>query len=257
MSPVPVNKTTKLVLAILIGIVALGFVKNILLQGALSAGISGAAHAPVSIGYTDVSVFSGKITIRNLQVRNPAGFRERLMLDIPLVSIDADPSSFLQGRARFEEVRLNLKEVVVVKNKEGKLNIDAAKPTQAEKEASKKKAAQTKKEGKPPKLMIDKLTLSIGRVVYKDYTHGGEPAVQTFEINIKDRVYTHIEDPSAIVSVIMVEALTRTTLSRLAGLDVSGFKDGALGAISGGLGLVGDGAQGFEEKAKDLLGLFQ
>ncbi len=231
--------------------------KNLLMQTVLGASISGAAHVPVSIGGTDVSFMKSSITLKEIRVKNPSGFKDPLMLHAPLVSIDFDPPAFFKGVAHFQEVRLNLAEVVVVKNKEGKLNIDAVKPKESDKQKQ-VKAKEDKAKGKSPKLKIDKLSLTIGRVVYKDYSSGAnEPAVQTFDINIKDRVYTNIENPSGIISLIMVEALTRTTLSRLAGLDVSIFKDGALGAMSGGLGVVGDGAETLEKTAKGIASLFQ
>lgn len=230
--------------------------KNLLIQSALAGAISRAVHVPVSIGGTNASFLKSSIRLKNIRVKNPQGFKESLMLDAPLIAIRFDAPAFFKGTAHFQEIRLDLKEVVVVKNKDGRLNVDAAKPKAEDKEKQ-KKAKQDKAKGKAPKLMIDKLYLTIGHVVYKDYSSGGaQPAVQEFNINIKDRVYTNIDNPSAIISLIMVEALTRTTISRLAGLDVSVFKDGALGAISGGLGVVGDGTDSLESAAKGIASLF-
>ncbi|HTL69692.1 MAG TPA: AsmA family protein [Candidatus Eisenbacteria bacterium] len=249
----------KLIGAILLVFVVLTVLKNGIIQTAITASVSRAAHVPVRISNTDFSLLKSSIRLKGLKVMNPSGYADKLMIDAPLILIDMDPQALFRGQAHFEEVRLDLREVCVVKNKDGKLNIDAAKPTQQEKEKQKQAAApaEPRKPGaKGPKLKIDKLYLSIGKVTYKDYSAGGAPAVQEFPIDIKDRVYTNIDNPSAIVSLIMFEALTRTTLSRLAGLDVGVFKDGALGAISGGLGLVSDGAEGLEKKAKGLLKLF-
>ncbi len=142
-----------------------------------------------------------------------------------------------------------------MKNKDGKLNIDTVKPSPEEKKEAQEKARP--EPGKPaPKLMIDKLTLSIGRVIYKDYSAGGEPQVQTFDVNIQNREFTNIDNPSTIVSLLMFEALTRTTLSSLANLDVNAFKEGGLSALSKGLGVVGEGTDVVENKAKELLNLF-
>jgi uncharacterized protein involved in outer membrane biogenesis len=251
----------KLLGVILVALIALSVLKNVLIQAAITGSISRAAHVPVQISSTDFSLMKSSIRIKGLRVMNPSGYPDKLMIDAPLVLIDMDPRALFHGQAHFEEVRIDLREVQVVKNKDGKVNVEAAKPTEKEKEKQKQSqqaAAQPKTTGaKGPKLKIDKLVLSIGKVTYKDYSGGGpKPAVQDFEINIKDRVYTNIDNPSAIVSLVMFEALTRTTLSRLAGLDLGVFKDGALGAISGGLGLVSDGAEGFEQKAKSLLKLF-
>lgn len=237
---------------------ALILAKNFLIQSALTSSISAATHVPVSIGSTDVSFLKSSIRLKDIKVKNPSGFKDPLMLHAPLVAIAFDPPAFFKGTAHFQEIALDLQEVVVVKNKDGKLNIDAVKPKEEDKAKQKKKDGEAKAKGKSPKLKIDKLTLSIGRVVYKDYSSGAkEPAVQTFDINIKNRLYTNIDNPSGIINLIMVEALTRTTLSRIAGLDVGVFKDGALGAVSGGLGVVGDGADALENTAKGIASLFK
>ena len=111
---------------------------------------------------------------------------------------------------------------------------------------------------KPPKLMIDKLSLSIGKVVYKDYSQGGQqPQVQTFDINIQNREYRNIDNPSAIVSLVMFEALTRTSLSRLANLDLDSFKEGGIQALSKGLGVVSDGTDVVQNTTKQLLNLIK
>jgi len=251
-------KIVKSIIVVGVVLFVLILAKNLLIQSILGTSISRAAHVPVSIGNTDVSFLKSSIRLKEIRVKNPSGFKESLMLHMPLIAINFDLPAFFKGTAHFQEIRLNLAEVVVVKNKDGKLNIDAVKPKDADKAKQQKAREDSKAKGKAPKLMIDKLYLTIGRVVYKDYSSGGkEPAVQTFDINIKDRVYTNIDNPSGIISLIMVEAITNTTLARLAGLDISIFKDGALGAVSGGLGVVGDGAENLEKTAKGIASLFK
>ena len=249
------NKAVKTVVLIVVVLAVLSTVKNTIAQTILSSTLSNVAHVPVQIGSTHVGLLSAKIDIKKLRVYNPSGFPDKLMIDMPQIFIHFDPPALFKGQAHFKEVKLDLQEMTVVRNKEGKLNVDAVKPTSKQKEEAKEKAKPAPGQ-KAPKLMIDKLSLSIGRVVYKDYSAGGEPKVQTFDIDIKDREYTNINDPSAVVSLLMFEALTRTTLSSLANLDVSAFKEGGIQALSKGLGIVGDGTEAVENKAKELLNLF-
>lgn len=247
----------KFVLVAVVVIVALNVLKNGIVQSVIAGGVSHATHLPVHIGSTNFSFLASSIRLKNLRVENPRGFPERLLADVPEIAIDFEPRDLLQGKAHFEEVKLDLREIVVVKGKDGRLNVDAVKPSKEQREAEKAKAREkAKPKGRAPKLQIDKLTLSIGRVIYRDHSAGGKPSEQVFDINIKDRTYTNIDNPSVVVSLIMFEALTRTSIARLAGLDIDVFKDGAIGALAGGLGLVGDAAQGFEEQAKGLLNLF-
>lgn len=255
------KKFVKILVVLLAIVVVLALLKNMIIQGVLASQISKAAHVPVSIGSTDARLLVSSIRLKDIQVKNPKGFKEKLMIDIPQIYIDFDPKAITKGVAHFEEVRLDLKEVVVVKNSAGVMNIDAVKPTPEEKakqkeDAARKQGSPKDKKGESPKLQIDKLYLTIGRVIYKDYSAGGEPNIQEFNVNIRERLYTNIKNPSAVVSLIMFEVLTNTALSRLANLDISIFKDGAAGALAGSLGLVGDGVDTFEDTAKGLIKLF-
>ena len=247
------KKIFKPILWVVIVVIVLGVAKNGVTQAVLTSAVSGAAHVPARIGSVNLSFISASIRIKNFRLANPAGFSEKQMMDIPQIFIDFDPKALFKGQAHFEEVRLDLKELVVVKNKEGKLNVDAVKPSAKDKKQSEEKA-KAASGGKPPKLHIDKLVLSIGQVVYKDYSGGGEPQIQSFNIDIKDREYDNIDNPQQIVSLVMFEELTRTSLSALANLDLGAFKEGGISALSKGLGAVTDGTDTVATTAKQLLG---
>ena len=245
------KKTIKIILALAAVIIAAIFFKNAAFASLLSGGLSKAAHAPVSIGSTDVRFFSSAITLKDIRVNNTRYYKERTMFDAPLVSIHFDPSALFKGILHFQEVRLNLKEIPVIKNKNGELNVSALKP------AGKDNSKPDAKAKKNTKLQIDVLYLTIGRVVYKDYTMGSNSMVQTFNIGIQDRVYKNITDPAALISTIMFESLTRTTLSQLANLDIGDFKNSASGILSEGLSILGSGGGNLKSKTKDLLNLLK
>ena len=223
----------KIVVAIAVVLIGFSVIKNGLTQAVLSGALSKAAHVPVHIGSTHVGLASTTIDLKNIKVGNPRSFPEKLMVDAPEIYISFDLPGFFKGLAHFREVKLNLKEIVVIKNTNGDLNINALKPSKEQKKTQ---------SGEAPKLKIDKLSLTIGRVVFKDYSQGSPPKIQVFDINIQDRQYTHIENIPAVVSLVMFEALTRTSLSRLTDLDLGVFKAGA-GKV--------------EETAKGILNLFK
>lgn len=245
------NKIIKIIVIAALIILGLNFIKNGLAQSVISGALSKAANVPVHIGGTNIQFISTTIDLTNIQIYNPRSYPEKMMLDAPRIYIRFDLPALFKGTAHFREVKLNLKEVVVVKNAQGEVNINALRRKQDQGSEVKKPQAEA------PKLKIDKLSLTIGRVVYKDYSQGNEPGTQVFDINIKDREYTNIENAQALVSLIMFEALTRTSLSRLAGLDIGIFKDGAGGLLNSSLGLVKGEASDIQNTAKGLLNLFK
>lgn len=240
------NNKIKILALVVAVFVVFSVVKNGLFQMVIGTAISKAARVPVQIGSTSVRLLTSTINLRNIRFQNPRGFRERVMMDIRQVYIDFDPGAIFKGQAHFEQVKLDLKEIVVIKNREGALNVDAMKPPKGQEQKP------TRAKGKDVKLKIDQLYLTVGRVIYKDYSAGGEPAIQTFDIGIENREYRNIEDPAVVVNLIMFEALSRTTLSRLANLDLGTFKQG----FSGGLDSVVTSAGSLEEKVKGIMSLF-
>ena len=245
------KKIVKILIAVILIFIGFNFVKNNFVQVVVSGALSKAANVPVRVGITKVQLISTTVDLKNIQVLNPGSFPEKLMLDAPQIYISFDLPALFKGSVHFREVKLNIKELVVIKNAKGDLNINALKP----KESGEVEAKKSQKSA--PKLKIDKLSLTIDRVVYKDYTQGTQPGIQVFDIKIQNRQYANVEDGQAVVSLIMFEALTRTSLSRLAGLELGVFKDGAGGLISTGLGFVKGEAGDLQNAAKGLLNLFK
>ncbi len=229
--------------------------KNLLAKSLLAGGLSQAAHVPVSIGSTRVELKNAKISLKDLRVKNPRGFHEDLMLDAPEIAIDFDLKAFWQGKTHFQEVRLDLSELVVIRNRDGQLNVDALRP----KDTSRKESGQQASSAKTatPKFLIDKLILTVGKVTYKDYSVGPEPAIQEFNVGIRGREYSHIDNPQSLVSLIMFEALTRTTLVNLANLDLSAFQNDASGILSSGLNFLGSNKDKVQKVAQELLSIFK
>jgi hypothetical protein len=68
-------------------------------------------------------------------------------------------------------------------------------------------------------MRIDVLNLKIGKAVYKDYSSGGAPSVTEYNINI-DKTFRNVDNPNTLVSLLVVEALTKTPIAGLANFDV-------------------------------------
>lgn len=239
----------KIIVVALAVLLVLSLVKNGAADALMETALSKAARVPVRISGTSISFLKASIKLSGVKFLNPRGFHERHMLTIGKVLVDFDPSALWKGRVHFEEVRFELKELVVIKNKEGKLNVDAMKPPKGET----KKPSDPKARGEAPKLHIDRLFLTIDKVVYKDYSLGGEPKVEVFDIGIRDREYRNINDPNSLVSLIMFEALTKTTLGRLANLDMRLFKEG----MGGGIDIMEGGTEKLERAARGFFSLFE
>ena len=129
-------------------IIALFIGKNMIIKTSVTTGVKAMTGLKLSIRSMNVGVFKSLIGINELQLYNPSGFEDKLMMDLPEIYVDYNLGAIMGGKAHLEEVRLNLKEFIVVKNEAGELNLDSlrvVKETEGEEE-------QKKDDGKKKKL---------------------------------------------------------------------------------------------------------
>ncbi len=222
------KKWMVIVVGVLVALVALGAVKDFAIKMAVESGTQLVTGLKLQIGTFRVGIFNTLVDIRKLRLLNPAGFKDKTMLDMPEIYVSYDLPAIFAGKVHLKEVRINMKEFVVVKNEKGQLNLNSLKVVQAQK-AGVKPSAQAG--GKAPEIQIDKLHLTIGKVYYKDYSNPGAPRVMEYNVNINEE-YTNITDPYSLVSLIVVKALANTSVSRLTNFDIKGLS----GSVSDALG---------------------
>jgi len=217
-------------LGIVVGIIVVIFVlllvfKNILIKLAIEQGTKKATGLELTIGAMDVGLLASKVDITDMRLLNPAGFPDKVMIDIPKLLVDVELASFFRQRKHVETLELNLKELMVVRNKERKLNINSLTALGKKKQEEQKPVEQkeAKPEGKAPQVAIDKLILKIGKVTYKDYSLGETPFTKTFTIGVNE-VYRDVTDLDKLVMLIIVRALEGTGIAQLANFDLGTLK---------------------------------
>jgi hypothetical protein len=219
----------KIVVVIVVILLVLVIARNAVIKTGLKVGLKATTGLDLGIRKLQVGIVSPVLSIEGLQLNNPEGFVDPVMLDLPEIYVDYEPGMLLKRKVYLKEVRLHLKEFLVVKNKNGKLNLDSLKPVQ--KTQTKAKPEPKKDTAKTPEFKIDTLHLKVGKVIYKDYTGKGRASVKEFNVNI-DQKFENITDPQSLTRLIVAKALMNTTIGQLANFDV-----GALSAsVSQSLG---------------------
>lgn len=205
---------------ILVTIFAIGLAKDAIVKASVEKGVELVTGLKLSIRSIHVGVLKTVVDIKGLRLANPPGFVDRTMADIPEIYVHYDLPAVMGGKIHLPEARLILKEFVVVRNERGELNLNALRTVQAQKEG---KSPSQMAAGKAPEIMIDRLSLSIGKVVYKDYSRGGSPYIREFNINLNES-YTNVDDPYKLANLIVVKALMDTSIAGLANFDLRGLQ---------------------------------
>ena len=150
-------------IVILVVVVWIFWAKDIIIKTAVTTGVKLVTGLKLDIASLKVGVFNSLIDIKQMKLFNPANFPDKLMLDMPEIFVDYDPMAFLKKTVHLQQVRIDLKEFVIVKNSKGELNLNSLKAVQE----SKKKEEPAKK-AEMPHFKIDVLELKVGKVIFKD-----------------------------------------------------------------------------------------
>ena len=217
----------KIFMVLLVILVVLFLTRNIIAKAVVEKGVRLVTGLQLNIQSFNIGVVNTLVGIKKLRLLNPAGFKDPVMLDVPEVYVDYDLGAIMGGNLHLEEMRLNIKEFIVVKNKQGKVNVNSLKPVKAKEEAKTRRAPKKEvpAKGKKGGMQIDVLELKVGKVVYKDYSKGGAPTVREFNINLNER-YENIANPQGLVKLIVAKALMNTAIAALADIDLQSLAAG-------------------------------
>lgn len=181
-----------------VGILFAGVIlKDQIIKSVVVVVASQVTGADIRIQEFSLGLLSQTVKISGLKMYNPKGFPAGILVDIPAIFVDYDLGALLKKKIHLRNVVLELKELGVEKNKDGKLNVDSLK-------VSKQEESGKKSEAMP--LQIDRMKLGIGKLVMKDYTVGKEPAIQVYDINIHKN-YERITSAQQLAALILTEPM--------------------------------------------------
>jgi hypothetical protein len=227
-----------IILLLILSLAALYIGRNPIVKGVIEKGVSAGTGLPLMIGSLDINMKETLIDIKQLQLENPTDFEERTMLNMPQIYVDYNLQNILKGTIHLPKVIIDLYEFSVVKNKDGKLNVNAIRDL-AKKE--KKDTGEQPKEPSEPakkektKIQIDELYLRVYKVTYKDYS-GSKPVVKTFSINLNEK-FQNISDVKSLAMLITYKTLASTTIPRLENLDLNEYMGNISEILKSGTGI--------------------
>jgi len=197
------KKAGIIIAVVLVVLVAVSLLRDLAIKQVITVYGGHITGTTVTLDAFSLSLVRQSVAITGFTMHHPPGFEKGMMIDLPRMSLDVDALGLLKGKLHVQSAALSLKEMVLIRNREGKLNVDSLKIAQ-------KKPDQQKQEPKKPQkkmpMQIDLLTLELGKVVMKDYTRGTEPKVTVYDLNIK-KTYKNITSAEQLAALIMIEPM--------------------------------------------------
>lgn len=212
----------KVILGAVLFLVVISLVKDKIIEVSAENICTRVTGVKLDIDSLKVGLVRPVISIKDMKLYNPKGYPTEIMADIPEVYVHYNLPEMMTGKIYLEELRFNMKELDIVRNDEGKVNLDSLKPVKDKEDGLQ---IEERNKGKIPEMYIGTLYLQAGDVYYRDYSQKSEqPTVNKFEINL-DEKYQDIRDPYTLIRLIIYRVLMNTTVSNVVDLPMSGVKE--------------------------------
>lgn len=252
---------TGVFLILVVGFTGIVLAKDVILKVVIEQAVLGLTGFPTKVGSLKYDLPS-TILIKDLEIKNPAGFEEKIFASIPEIYISLVLPELLQGkRIHLPEVRLNIQEVHLEKNVQGISNVELLSSVGVKpgKKPAKFSGAQPKKEpSKPPMpFLLERLVLTIHKVSYQDRSGmiGRVPVNKlATDLNVEKEIFSNIDDPLTLVNLVLMKIMRGTTFGNLLKIDPRQLLGTDLSeTLRSGKAFVGKQAEQLTGQASELL----
>lgn len=221
----------KLVMCLVVALVVLVLARNVVIKAAIETGARVVAGMPLSIQKFDLDILNTAVDLEGLVLKNPSGFHDTVLLDIPKILVAYQRGAIFSGKVHLKNIEFDMAQFTVVKNEKGELNLDRLRALQGTQKPSAPTTQQKPQApAKPIPIQIDMMRLKIGKVVYVDYS-SGKPSTKEFLINF-DQSFQNITDLNSVARLIVLKAMMSSGISNLVNFDIGGLEGTLTGAFN-------------------------
>ena len=187
----------RVVLVVVALLVILFLARNFIARKVVEVGVTKVTGFPLQIGSVNVGLFSSKLDVHDLKLMNPPEYQEKMFVDMPQLYVDYRLASMLKGAPHINDMLINIKQLVIVKDNKGETNAKQLKGVVSSGDSS-------------TKYSIDKLRVHVGTVTIKDFSHA-KPSERNVILNI-DATYNNITDATDVTRLVLLTVMSQVHL---------------------------------------------
>jgi uncharacterized protein involved in outer membrane biogenesis len=167
--------------------------KDVIAKSLAERNLRDSTGMDAKISKLEIGLGTPTVNLEGLKLYNPPEFGGSTFVDLPELRVEYLPGDMRDGKLRFKTMRLNLAEVHVVKNKQGRTNLDFIEA------ATRRTSANTKRTNDTPGVEfggVDTLYLTLRRVRITDQA---DPLNDVLvDVGIENEVGRNLKDEAAI-----------------------------------------------------------
>ena len=210
---------------ILILVIALAgiFFRNSICRLLIIHSTAQATGLKVTIEDLNLNILRSSLHLSGVTLYSPAGFKNGNLGKAKEIFVNYDVLGLIEGRLHLPLVKIDIAEINIIRNEEGKSNVSAFKrgksqqgyPKRVTTNLSNQEKAKIKK---CPRFLIDRLELTIAKATFIDYRAGvGEPAIIIFTVK-GPYVFKDVSDLGEVVGSVSAKGGFRRILENLLGV---------------------------------------
>ena len=189
------------------------FAKDVVAQAVFKTAVRKLTGLEVDAKGVRLDLLNGILHVREAVLLNPYGFQKRIFADIPELYLQMDlPALFKKERVYMQELRLDVREFNVEKNPNGVYNVSSLTSFKKKGRATGPSVPSLPQRKMP--FRLDRFELTLRRVTYNDRS-SLVPKRLSVNIPPKKIVYEGIQDPRAIVNIIIMRVISETPFGNL------------------------------------------
>ncbi len=214
------------------------------------------AGAPVRVGSVEISLSSGRGTLRELRVGNPEGFSDGDALRLAEITLDIQPSSLTREPLVIEEVKILAPEVNAEVSASGSTNIDvlrrnisAYSGTTSDVGSATGESPEAGDDIPLPRLRIDELTFADGKLAADTTAVGGDVRALELPALRLSGLGGENGQPTDVIAKSVLDSYTRSIASAVAKSLTAGRAEKLIDENLGGE--LGEAAKGLLDRVLD------
>ncbi len=185
-------------------------IKHLKIKEIVESQIEQTLGIEVSIDKIEFSPLLTHVGLSGITIHNPADFEEEELAYIKAMHFVIDPIEIItRKKPNIYLLGINLERLNIIKNKEGKVNMEEINPLR-----DKDAAIQDK-----TPFYFDVLVLSVGQVRFVDYT-GAHKKDNIYIIGIKNAAFVNLINEQDVIRLIVTKAIENTDIGKLINLKI-------------------------------------
>jgi len=185
-------------------------IKHLKIKEIVESQIENSLGINISIEKIEFSPLLAHIWVSGITIHNPRDFIENELAYIEMIHFVFDPVEFMiKKKPNIYLLGLDLKRLNIIKNVDGKVNIEEINPLKDKDAALKDKTP----------FYFDLLVLSVGSVRYVDYS-GPKKKEHLYLIGLKNATFVGLKDEQDVVRMVVAKAIENTDIGKIINLKI-------------------------------------